>query len=124
VDGKSLRAITGVDGDDGEEEARLLEDQDGVTGDGDSAGDDPDLSLATLPTEAEAGPNVLLAAGWCCSGVVGSDNVPGLLEDDLRKLLSGACHTVATISFLHQIITISNCQDETTCNFKSDKISF
>ena len=107
VDGKSRRATTGVDGDDGEEEARLLGDQDGVTGDGDSAEADGDLSLATLPAEAE--PNVLLAAGGCCcSGVVGSDDIPGLLDDDLRKLLSGACLTAASISFLRlQQITIT-----------------
>jgi hypothetical protein len=86
-----------VDGDDGEEEARLLGDQDGANGEADG-----DLSLATLPAEAEAGPNVLRAAacgGCCCSGVVASDAVPGLLDDDLRKLLSGACLTSESIYF-------------------------
>jgi hypothetical protein len=88
-----------VDGDDGEEEGRLLGDQDGVNGEADG-----DLSFATLPAEAEVGPNVLRAAVGggcccCCSGVVGSDAVPGLLDDDLRKLLSGACLTSESIYF-------------------------
>ena len=108
VDGKSRRAATGVvDGDDGEEEARLLGDQDGVSGDCDSAEADGDLSLATLPAEAE--PNVLLAAGCCCcSGVVGSDDIPGLLDDDLRKILSGACLTHSSEHFFFQFIIINN----------------
>lgn len=68
-------------------------DWDGVAAEGDRAAAG-DLSLANLPAEAK--PNALLAAGCCCSGVVGSDDIPGLLDDnDLRKLLSGVCHTAA-----------------------------
>lgn len=84
--GKSRRATAvGVDV---EEEERVLGDWDNV-GDGGSpvAGE---RSLANLPVEAE--PNTLLAAvGCCCSGVVGSDDTPGLLVDGLRMLLSGVC---------------------------------
>lgn len=85
-EGKSRRAVAGVDGDD---DARLLRDQDGVADAADEDGGS--LSLAVLPAEAD--PNVLLAAGGCCccfcSGVVGSDDIPCLRDGDLRKLLSG-----------------------------------
>lgn len=87
-EGKSRRAVAGIDGDD---DPRLLRDQEGVAGDGDAADEDGgSLSLAVLPAEAD--PNVLLAAGCCCcccSGVVGSDDIPCLRDEDLRKLLSG-----------------------------------
>ena len=85
-EGKSRRATAGVDGDG--EEVRLIGDQEGVADDGDSAAAAGDLSLGDLPAEAEA--NVLLAAGCCCCiGVVGSDDIPCLLNDNLREFPSG-----------------------------------
>lgn len=88
--GKSRRA-TAVGVDDVEDEERLLADGDDVGG----AAAAGERSLANLPADAE--PKALLTIGcccWCwCSGVVGSDDTPGLLEGSLRMLLSGVCIT-------------------------------
>lgn len=79
--GKSRRAtVVGVDDDE-----RLLGDGDNVGGA--TAGE---RSLANRPADVE--PKALLAVGCWCSGVVGSDDTPGLL-DGLRRLLSGVCIT-------------------------------
>ena len=86
--GKSRRA-TAVGVDDVEDEERLLGDGDDVGGA--AAGE---RSLTNLPADAE--PKALLAVSccWCwCSGVVGSDDTPGLLDGSLRILLSGVCIT-------------------------------
>lgn len=100
--GKSRRAtVVGVDDDE-----RLLGDGDNVGGA--TAGE---RSLANRPADVE--PKALLAVGCWCSGVVGSDDTPGLL-DGLRRLLSGVSSfgetPFRTASFLsNELPTIYDC---------------
>jgi hypothetical protein len=72
-----------------------VDDVERLLGDGDDIGGAAagERSLPNLPADAE--PKALLAVGcWCwCSGVVGSDDTPGLLDGGLRMLLSGVCVT-------------------------------